>query len=112
VEVSGARKVVANGCVDTRAEGGRVGTYLIDPTDLTIVDGAGTFDGAVGDGCVPFNCACAAGAGSLGVAAIEAASNTTNVVIEATNQIIFNNATDTICVAGGNSITFNVRPQC
>ncbi len=46
VEVSGQQWVGIEGFVDTSATNGEVGTYLIDPTDITIVSGVADLNGA------------------------------------------------------------------
>ncbi len=53
VEVSGLRSVRIDGSVDTRAALGKTGTFLIDPTNITVVastlDANGAFSVAPGD---------------------------------------------------------------
>ncbi|MCG8312540.1 MAG: filamentous hemagglutinin N-terminal domain-containing protein, partial [Pseudomonadales bacterium] len=50
VEVSGRHWVSAQGSVDTRAQNGNTGVYLIDPTDITIVAGNTLVGGSFGTG--------------------------------------------------------------
>lgn len=50
VEVSGLRWVAAEGVVDTRAPSGKDGTFLIDPTEISIVAGNTDSNGSFGAG--------------------------------------------------------------
>ncbi|MDY7015698.1 MAG: filamentous hemagglutinin N-terminal domain-containing protein, partial [Cyanobacteriota bacterium] len=85
VEVSGLRSLEFTGTVDTLAPNGNPGTLLLDPTDITVQNGVGTFTNlnqvdAFSD--------LDMGANTLNVALINAA--TTNVILQATNNININ----------------------
>lgn len=54
VEVSGKNNLAFTGTADTSAANGAMGTVLLDPTNITIVAGAGANDGQVSDAAVPF----------------------------------------------------------
>ncbi|MDZ7956004.1 CHAT domain-containing protein [Nostoc sp. DedQUE09] len=92
VEVSGKNFLTFNGLVDTSAVNGNFGTLLLDPSTLTIIDGAagtGDFDAtadniAFGDPDI--------GANTVSWGAI-AASDATNINLQATGNITINDIT-------------------
>jgi len=99
VEVSGKENLNFNGKVDTTAPKGNTGTLLLDPENVTIVNGSfAQDDSQIDDGEI------LAGDGlendfSISELALESLSGTTNVLIEANNNITIENLTD-------NNLTF------
>jgi filamentous hemagglutinin family protein len=95
VEVSGKETLVFNGGVSTRAPNGEMGTLLLDPTDITIINGGGGADDAqvTGDGiilgpdggAVPF---------TISENALEGIAAGTNINVQATNDITINDLAD------------------
>ncbi|MBE9040107.1 CHAT domain-containing protein [Oscillatoriales cyanobacterium LEGE 11467] len=115
VEVSGKQNLIFRGTVDTRAPHGNLGTLLLDPENITIVDGSG--DGA-GDGTTLF-------AGDIGgsdgqilagdsapvtiyESELEALDGNTNIILEAKNNITIEDLSDNRLVLnpGNGSVTF------
>ncbi|MEH2114406.1 CHAT domain-containing protein [Nostoc sp.] len=91
VEVSGKNYLTFNGLVDTSAINGNFGTLLIDPSTLTIIDGAagtGSFDGTAGN--IAFGDA-DIGANTVSWGAIAASG--TNINLQATGNITINDIT-------------------
>jgi filamentous hemagglutinin family protein len=94
VEVSGKEHLVFRGGVDTSASQGNPGTLLLDPENITIVNGDGSADDIQlndsqilqGDG----------GASSFTISenTLENLSGNTNVILQATNNITINNLND------------------
>ncbi|MGD2183939.1 filamentous hemagglutinin N-terminal domain-containing protein [Lusitaniella coriacea] len=89
VEVSGLQSLDFTGSVDTLAPNGNAGTLLLDPTNITVQNGVGTFTNlnqvdAFGDIDI--------GANTIDVALINMA--TANVILQATNDININAAID------------------
>ncbi|MBE9115715.1 filamentous hemagglutinin N-terminal domain-containing protein [Lusitaniella coriacea LEGE 07157] len=87
VEVSGLQSLDFTGSVDTLAPNGNAGTLLLDPTNITVQNGVGTFTNlnqvdAFGDIDI--------GANTIDVALINMA--TANVILQATNDININAA--------------------
>ena len=96
VEVSGLRGLVMQSDVDVRAPNGNWGTLLLDPTDIVIFDQA---DGAqADDGALPDLSDATAGTGSfnIGELALEGLAASSNLVLEATNNITINNLADNV----------------
>jgi len=94
VEISGKQGLVLTANVDLTASNGEFGTLLLDPTDITIHDQA---DGAQGnDGLLPDLSDATVGVGTfdIGELALEALSGTSNLVLEATNNIVLNDLAD------------------
>ncbi|NQU21563.1 MAG: hypothetical protein HQ567_09785, partial [Candidatus Nealsonbacteria bacterium] len=98
VEVSGKQHLDFRGTVDTRAPGGSMGVLLLDPNDLTIIDG-------VGPGTQDFNLPqIFAGdppppppplpPSTVAEATLEGLAFGANVILEATGQITVANLTD------------------
>ncbi|WP_434686321.1 CHAT domain-containing protein [Pseudanabaena minima] len=85
VEVSGKQNLDYRGNVNTLAANGKVGTLLLDPTDINIIAGTGTFF-SLSD--VDQFSDPNIGANEIDVAFINAA--VTNVTLQATNDINFN----------------------
>ncbi|OYQ62080.1 hypothetical protein B9G53_23830 [Pseudanabaena sp. SR411] len=98
VEVSGKQNLDYRGYVDTLATNGKTGTLLLDPTDINIIAGSGTFFSLneVDQFSDPD-----IGANSIDVALINAA--VTNVTLQATNDINFN--TPLAIIASGVGLT-------
>jgi filamentous hemagglutinin family protein len=94
VEVSGKENLIFNGTVNTTAINGNTGTLLLDPENVTIVNGAGAIDDSqISDGQI------LAGDGvgvnyTISENALESLDGTTNVVIEANNNIIIDDLAD------------------
>jgi filamentous hemagglutinin family protein len=112
VEVSGKEELYFDGFVDTTAANGKTGTLLLDPEELTIAKGSGpstssaaTFD-LGGNKTGP-------SLGTIFESTLEGASQTTNVVLLATNSIVLGkNSSEQISLnmqqGSGNSVTFKV----
>ncbi|MDX2239642.1 MAG: CHAT domain-containing protein, partial [Leptolyngbyaceae cyanobacterium bins.302] len=120
VEVSGKDTLVFRGNVDTTAANGQTGTLLLDPVDITIVNGGpGADDNQLnanvpnfGDPLGQINEA-DGGAASFTISenALQALAATTSVVLQATNNIIIQDLADNaLTFAGatgsGGSISF------
>ncbi|MBN3960316.1 CHAT domain-containing protein [Nostoc sp. NMS8] len=89
VEVSGKNFLTFNGLVDTSAVNGNFGTLLLDPSTLTIIDGAaGTFDATAGN--IAFGDA-DIGANTVSWGAIAASG--ANINLQATGNITINDIT-------------------
>ncbi len=94
VEISGKKGLFFDGSVDTSAAHGLFGELLFDPTDITIHD---ALDGAQGnDGLLPdlTNGTVGAGTFNLGETALQALALTSNIQLQATNNITINNLAD------------------
>lgn len=111
VEVSGKEDLQFVGQVDTSAANGSMGSLLLDPATITILDGAagGTNDGAVLDGLI------SSGDDFFSNYFITEAvleSLTSNVTLEARNSITINNLSDNElcfhCVSGSGNVIFRV----
>lgn len=103
VEISGKQGLVLQADIDVSAPNGQLGTLLLDPTDITIHDQA---DGVQGDDVdLPdlSNATVGAGAFHIGELALEALGGTTNLVLEATNNITLNTLGDGILAFDINS---------
>ncbi|MBE9116617.1 filamentous hemagglutinin N-terminal domain-containing protein [Lusitaniella coriacea LEGE 07157] len=110
VEVSGLQSLSFEGDVNTLAPNGTIGTLLLDPTNITVQNGVGSFTNlnqvnSATDPDIPPN--------TIDVALINAA--TANVILQATNDINFN-ATVNIVNPGigltaeaGNNINLNAN---
>ncbi len=112
VEVSGKETLNFRGDVNLTAANGQTGTLLLDPVNITIINGGGGADDAqIADGVI---FAGDGGAASFTISelALEALAAGTNVILQATNDIIIQNlADDALTFAGagggaGGSITF------
>ncbi|MEO8021355.1 filamentous hemagglutinin N-terminal domain-containing protein [Polaromonas sp.] len=110
VEVSGKNNLVFTGAVDTSAANGALGTVLLDPTNITIVAGAGTNDAEVSDAAVAF---ADGGAGNfqIGTTAIQNVAG--QVVLQASNDVTVNGAINKgnggLTVMAGNDINVNAN---
>ena len=110
VEISGKQGMVVNASVDLSASNGALGTLLLDPTDITVYDQA---DGPQGnDGLLPdlSNTTQGAGTFDIGELALEALASSSNLVLEATNNITINDLADNtlaFAIDSGGSITFS-----
>ncbi len=98
VEVSGKKVLAFNGDVTTKAPNGEVGTLLLDPTDINIIDGAGpgADDAQVsGDGVI---LGADGGAVTFTIAeqTLEGIAAGTNINIQATNDITIADLTDNV----------------
>ncbi|MCG8435707.1 MAG: hypothetical protein MJA83_16915, partial [Gammaproteobacteria bacterium] len=116
VEVSGKKYLEFDGFINTSAANGQTGTLLLDPTDIVISDGTG--DGAA-DGNTTF-----AGnpSGTTGTvlqadtgpttifeSELQGIVATTNIELQASNNITINNLTDNTLAlqqTSGNTVTF------
>ncbi len=103
-EVSSQKNIGISGDVDLRADKGRTGTFLIDPTDLRITDAAsgGTQDGNASDGSVgPADPNQGAGntLNTISRGLLESLSGNSNIVLQATGQI-------TIDAMAGGAVNF------
>jgi len=112
VEVSGAQTLKFRGAVDTTAPNGAMGTLLLDPTDITILNG--TADGDDTDAFDNILSEPTVGAGDLIPTEIyeselEGLNGNTNVTLEASNNITIADLTDDNELnfqSGTGSITF------
>jgi filamentous hemagglutinin family protein len=99
VEVSSKQDLIFRGSTDLSAKQGSFGTLLLDPTNITIVDGAGTpDDGQLADGRILLG---DGGAESFTISknALEALPGNADVSLQASNDITINNLQ-------GNFLTF------
>jgi|GEM_PF-1868010 len=107
VEVSGKRSLSFSGGVDTTAANGAVGNLLLDPTNITITDGAGGADDLeVADGAVTQS---DGGASDFIISeqALETLAGGTNINLQATNDITLNNLSDDeLNLTSANSVVF------
>jgi len=102
VEVSGAQNLFFRGTADLSAPQGELGTLLLDPTNIVIVNGgAAADDGQLGAGVPAGDLAgqilAGQGAGldyTISENALEALDGNANIVLEATNDIIVNPLAD------------------
>jgi filamentous hemagglutinin family protein len=88
VEVSGKQNLDFRGSVNTLAPNGKTGTLLLDPTDVTLGVSGGSFTAGLTD--VDQFSDPNQGANTLDVGFIN--SSTSNVILQATNDINFNTA--------------------
>ena len=117
VEVSGKETLDYRGTVDTRAPAGDVGTLLLDPTNIEVagaseagvtiaeVDNAGDADVDNGGGGAD------ATTNTIAAADIVTALNTTNVTLQATNNIVVTNAINASGNAGSFGLTLDADNQ-
>ena len=108
VEVSGKDTLIFRGDVDTNAPKGTTGTLLLDPQNIVVVNGAGAADDAqLNDGQI---LATDGGASTftLSEQKLESLAGTTNVTLQATNNITINNLADNALTfqAGTGSVVF------
>lgn len=95
VEVSGKQNLIFRGNVNTSATNGNFGTLLLDPTDITIVNGIGGTDNAqvAGDAQI-FAGENPPDTFTISEATLESLSATANIILEATNDITINDLAD------------------
>jgi trimeric autotransporter adhesin len=108
VEVSGKQNLFFDGTVNTFATNGQQGTLLLDPLDITIVDGAGgANDAELADDSILF---ADGGAVTFTIAEQTLEAVTGNVILQADNSITVNDLTDNtldfIGLTSGNTIVF------
>ena len=123
VEISGKISLAGEfvGRVDTTAANGEVGTLLLDPTDIVISDGSG--DSADDDDASNASFIDSGGSNTAGTlleadtpatfnlfeSELEGIAATTNIVLQASNNITINDLSDNnlnLAQTGGNSVTF------
>jgi len=95
VEVSGKGYLDFNGVVDTGAPNGSVGTLLLDPTNIEVVTGGTATLAQVdqfADPDLTASCAAFGGAACSRIAPATINVATANVILQATNNILFTNA--------------------
>ncbi len=94
IEVSAKDDLRMRGTADTQAPQGETGLLLLDPDDITVVDGAiaQPHDGQLGDD--EILAADGAGTYTISEGALEALGAATNVTLEANNNITIQNLTD------------------
>jgi len=110
VEVSGKKDVLFTGTVELSAEAGNAGTLLLDPENITIVNGSGGVDDdqVTGDNQILLS----ENPGvtfTISETALEGLAASANVVLEATNDITIDNLLDnelTFATGPGGSIRF------
>jgi filamentous hemagglutinin family protein len=101
VEVSGKQNLAFRGAVDTTASNGKLGTLLLDPTNITIVNGGeaandSEISGDVetpGDGQI-FQADGGSTDFTISEQSLERLSGGTNVILEASNNITINDLSD------------------
>ncbi|MGH8621765.1 MAG: filamentous hemagglutinin N-terminal domain-containing protein, partial [Burkholderiales bacterium] len=106
VEVSGKEVLRFRGKVDTRAPKGATGTLLLDPADITILNGSGNGSGDGDASTTTFTgnpsgtqgtvLAGDAGPSTLFESELEGIAATTNVAVTASNSITINNLADNV----------------
>lgn len=103
-EVSSLKAIGLQGQADLRAEHGRTGTLLIDPTDLRIVAGSGgSQDGAAGDGTVAAGDANQGSGNALNTVSaslLGSLAGNSNIVLQATGQITVDTSLNLQTTAG------------
>ena len=95
VEVSGKGYLDFNGVVDTSAPNGAIGTLLLDPTNIEVITGGTATLAQVNQFADPdltASCAAFGGAACSRIAPATINAATANVVLQATNNILFSNA--------------------
>ncbi|NJN32811.1 MAG: hypothetical protein HC824_22170, partial [Synechococcales cyanobacterium RM1_1_8] len=109
VEVSGREDLRFRGNVDVGATQGELGTILLDPETIRIVNGSGgANDGALAGGGISLDETDADGSFTISETALEALSGT--VILEASREIILEDLTDNILALNGvSSILFSVQ---
>ncbi|MEQ9625807.1 CHAT domain-containing protein [Coleofasciculus chthonoplastes] len=110
VEVSGKENLNFTGTVDVSAKRGTAGTLLIDPENITIINGSGGSDNdqVTGDNQVLFDDS-PGQRFTIAESTLEGLLAEANVILEATNNITINNLFDnelTFTPGPGGSITF------
>ncbi|CAN1208754.1 Filamentous haemagglutinin FhaB/tRNA nuclease CdiA-like TPS domain-containing protein [Tumidithrix helvetica PCC 7403] len=107
VEVSGKQNLDYRGTVNTLAPNGIVGMLLLDPTNINVINGSGTFFSLTD---VDQFSDPDIGANTIDVGLINSA--TANVILQATNDINFNailNSTKQVTVQAGRDVNFNTN---
>ena len=109
VEISSQGSLVFNGAVDLRAQEGSFGTLLLDPDNITIVNGSGAAnDGQFSDGRI--SASDPGGTLFISERQIETQLSSGNVILQANNNITINDLTDNLLgkpfSLGAGSITF------
>jgi filamentous hemagglutinin family protein len=98
VEVSGKEELFFDGSVDTTAANGKTGTLLLDPDTITISSGSGS---TTASGAATFT--------TIFESTLEAVGATTNIILQADNEIIVGNLADNLLSlqqGNGNTVTF------
>ncbi|HEY9604208.1 MAG TPA: CHAT domain-containing protein, partial [Allocoleopsis sp.] len=115
VEVSGKQNLLFRGNVDLSVTNGSVGTLLLDPTDITIVDGGNAPDDGQLSAGNPIDSQILQGDGgaasfTISKTALESLPGDANVILQATNNITINDIQSDINYInfrpGTGSITF------
>ncbi len=100
VETSGAKTLAVDGVtVNTSAPNGHFGTWLLDPTDITVVAGGGLFLYPAVNGAGVNN--------TINASTIVTALNGTNVTLTAANSITVNSAIDSSVNASAGNLVLN-----
>lgn len=108
VEVSGKSSLIFQGQVDTRAPNGAIGTSRLDPANITIVNGKGETSAPSMGG--ELDTATESSSTTISEVQLEQMSAGSNVVLEATNNIILQDLADNrlgLQARTGDSVTFN-----
>ncbi|MDX2240739.1 MAG: CHAT domain-containing protein [Leptolyngbyaceae cyanobacterium bins.302] len=109
VEVSGKETLTYRGNVDTRAVQGQPGTLLLDPTNITVINGGGGADDAqLADGQILQNDGLPASF-TISENALEAIAGNTNILLQATNDIIINDLADNALTFQGGTGTISLE---
>ena len=98
VEVSGKEELFFDGSVDTTAANGKTGTLLLDPDTITISSGSGS---TTASGAATFT--------TIFENTLENVGATTNIILQADNEIIVGNLADDLLSlqqGNGNTVTF------
>jgi len=94
VEVSGKENLIFRGNVDTSASQGNPGTLLLDPENITIVNGNGSADNSQLDDSQILQGDGGASSFTISQTKLEELSGDTNVILQATNNITINDLDD------------------
>lgn len=107
IEVSGKHNLLFRGLADTSAAHGVMGHLLLDPIDIIITDGSGGADDAqVSDGII-LAAENALGNYTISENSLEGLLATTNISLEATDDITMNNLSDDVLsLSSTGTVTF------
>ncbi|MEQ8540486.1 MAG: filamentous hemagglutinin N-terminal domain-containing protein [Coleofasciculus sp. D1-CHI-01] len=108
VEVSGKENLIFRGNVDTSASQGNPGTLLLDPENITIVNGNGSADDSQLDDHQILQGDGSASSFTISQTKLEELSGDTNVILQATNDITVDSLANNALAfkTGTGSITF------
>ena len=116
IEVSGKEFLAFHGTADLGATHGRIGTLLLDPTDLTIsngtadsaADGTGTFSGTP-SGIVASILANDTGPTTIYESELQGLAATANIVLQATRNVTINDLADNTLALAATTGSLTIR---